>query len=355
MSSYPENFNEEYTSFLNNLIHLFPNNDVLNSVSNETVDERYSRLIILISTLDNQTNFNNFVKSKIKTFSHKETDKQKISESLFGKNLSLKKIFNNQDDTIKLLLWNHLHRLVYIVYQNENNSTTDKNKLERISRLKELQKSTASKKMDPKETLQSFLKTDNLNTSTNEMINDIFSSFEGSLTGKNPLENIFNISNLITDKYKDKIENGDIDLNSLLDGLQTNLPGMENMKSMIDPILKMQGQPEEPKETVIMDENFSTADVDLGKQEELSQPALGNMLKAIDSTGLMNMLGSSGGGFPDLGNQTEGIGKFMGMLSKLQNVDSNNPDEVTNIFKNELGLDVDKLNEQMAKMMNQNQ
>lgn len=354
MSSYPEHFNEEYSSFLNNLIHLFPNNEVLNNITNETIDERYTRIIILISTLDNQANFNNFVKSKIKTFSHKEVDKQKISESLFGKNLSLKKIFNNQDDSIKLLLWNHLHRLVYIVYQNENKDTADKNKVERITRLKELQKTTTTKKIDPKETLQSFLKTDNLNTSTNDMINDIFSSFEGSLSGKNPLENIFNISNLISDKYKDKIENGDIDLNSLLDGLQTNLPGMENMKSMIDPILKMQGQPEEPKETVIMDENFSTADVDLGKQEELSQPALGNMLKAIDSTGLMNMLGSGSAGLPELGNQTEGIGKFMGMLSKLQNVDNNNPDELTNIFKNELGLDVDKLNEQMAKMMNQN-
>ena len=31
------------------------------------------------------------------------------------------------------------------------------------------------------------------------------------------------------------------------------------------------------------------------------------------------------------------------MLSKLQNVDSSNPDEVTNIFKNDNGLDVDKI------------
>lgn len=36
------------------------------------------------------------------------------------------------------------------------------------------------------------------------------------------------------------------------------------------------------------------------------------------------------------------------MLSKLENVDNNNSDEVTNIFKNKMELAIDKLNEQMV-------
>lgn len=347
MSLFLEKFNTEYSSFLNNLNHLFSNNEILQSVNNETDDAKYSRIKKLVNTFINQNDFNNFAKSKIKVFSHKEKNTIKISESVFGKDLSLKKIFNNQSDIIKDLLWKQLHRLVLCVLENEN--LTDTQSISRIARLKELLKESVSK-LDPKETLHNLLKTDKLNNSTNNMINDIFSSFEASTTGKNPLENIFNISNIISDKYKDKIENGEINLNNLLDELQHNLPGMENMKSMIDPILKMQGKPEEPVEPVIIDENFSTGDVQMGKQEEAGPPAIKTMLNALDSTGLMDMLNKGG----NSEGQPEGIGKFMSMLTKLQNVDSSNSDEITNIFKNDLGLDMDKINEQMTKMMNSN-
>ena len=53
------------------------------------------------------------------------------------------------------------------------------------------------------------------------------------MNGKNPLDNLLNISSIIGEKYKDRIDNGEIDLNGLLGGLQNNLPGMDGMKKMI--------------------------------------------------------------------------------------------------------------------------
>jgi hypothetical protein len=350
---YPDNLYNEYSSFYNNLTHLFQNNDFLESIKDEDQTQYVIRVNNLIKTLKNQVNFNNFAKSKIKVFSHKESDTLHISESLFGKNLSLKKIFNNQNEMIKDLLWSQLHRMVLYELEQQNKPLKDKNIYERIEKLKPIQKKLSS---DPRDAFKSILKTDNLNDSTNNLINDIFSSFENSGSGKNPLDNLLNISSVIGEKYKDKIDNGEIDLNSLLGGLQNNLPGMEGMKKMMEPLMNMvQSKPEEPKETVIIDENFSTADIEIGKQEESSQPMFGNMLKSLDSTGILNMIkGGIGGGAGGLGGlgtdgANEGIGKLLNTLTNL-NLDDPNLEDT---LKNDLGIDMTQISEQMSKILQQ--
>jgi hypothetical protein len=340
---YPTNLYNEYSSFYNNLIHIFPNNDFLESIRNEEQTQYVIRVNSLIKSLKSQVNFNNFAKSKIKVFSHKDADTIIISESLFGKNLSLKKILNNQDDSIKDLLWNQLHRMVLYELQEQNKTLKDKNVDERIEKLKPIQKKLTT---DPRVAFKTLLKTDDLNSSTNNLINDIFSSFEDSMNGKNPLDNLLNISSVIGEKYKDKIENGEIDLNGLLGGLQNNLPGMDGMKKMMEPLMKMVQTPEEePKETVVIDENFSTANIDIGKQDEISQPMFGNMLKSLDSTGLLNMMKTQDG------KENEGMSKLFSTLSNLKLDDPN----LETTLKNNLGLDMSQISEQMSKILQQNQ
>jgi hypothetical protein len=317
----------EYNQLFDTIQKMFPDIELTSNIS---------RVDLLVNSLKNQTNFNLFLKSKIKVFSHKENDTTKISESLFGKSLTLKKIFNNQDDNVKYVLWTFLHRIV--LFKLESFENPDKNTLDRIQQLKDVLTPTKKLDIDPKETFKNLLKTDQLNTETNDLINDIFGSFENSLNSTNPLDNLLNISSTIGEKYKDQIENGDIDLNQLLDGLQNNLPGMGNMKKMIEPLIGMvkNEQTIEP-EKVIIDENFSTANVDLGKQEENNnQFMLGNMLKTFS---------------PDLLNNN----KLFGALNKLQNMNpQSTTDDISELFKNDLGMDINEITEQMNQMLEKN-
>jgi hypothetical protein len=112
----------------------------------------------------------------------------------------------------------------------------------------------------------------------------------------------------------------------------------------------VQTQVEEPKETVVIDENFSTANIDIGKQEENAQPMFGNMLKSLDSTGILNML-KSNNGLGQNAEGTEGLGKLFNTLSKLQLDDPN----LETTLKNDLGLDMTQISEQMNKMLQQSQ
>ena len=140
-------------------------------------------------------------------------------------------------------------------------------------------------------------------------------------------------------------------INGLVNNLKNNVPGMENMKNIIDPLLKMDGLgsfvggDNEPKEKVIIDENFSTANVDIGIEEESSKPVIGNMLKAVDGTGILNMLS---------GEQSQSFTKLFDIVNKLKETDIGNKDELNKVFKNELGIDVDKINQEMSAIMQKN-
>ena len=80
-----------------------------------------------------QEYFDIFVDSKIKLFSHKDDETKKLSESLLGEELSLKKIFNNRDDNTKNVLWHYLH-LMYLMVESAQKKQ-NKEKIKKISKL----------------------------------------------------------------------------------------------------------------------------------------------------------------------------------------------------------------------------
>ncbi len=348
MSFYPENLYNQFNNFIVILNELLPNNEIILSLSNET-EQKILRVQKLSKSLVSNANFNNFCKSKIKVFSHKENDTLLISESMFGSQLSLKKIFNNQPDDIKEKLWLNLHKLVLFYLEQEYVSSPNKQLEEKINKLNDCLINKVLKLDQAKKNIQSLFNTDQLNNTTNDMINDIFQSFESAMTGKNTMENIFNLSNELTHKYEDKIKNGEIDFNGLLDTLKTKVPGMENMKNIIDPLLKMTEPAVEP---VIIDENFSTANIDIGKQEETTEkPIMTNMLKMMsgfsgdNSNGLMNLFS---------GEEGQNFGKLMDVVNKLKDTDFDNKEAISNIFKNDLGLDINKISQDMPSFVNIN-
>ena len=346
MSFYPENIHNEFNNFIINLNEILPNNQIVLSLVNETAEQRITRIQKLYKSLNLSVNFNNFCKSKIKVFSHKDNDTNIISESLFGSQLPLKKIFNNQPDKIKENLWLNLHKILKLYLDQEFISTPSKQLEERNNRLKQCLVNKVLKLDQTKKSIQSLFQTDKLNEPTNNMINDIFKSFEDVMTGKNTMENILNLSGELTKKYENKINSGEIDFNGLIDSLKTNVPGMENMKNIIDPLLKMTGtsEPEQQLEPVVIDENFSTSNVEIGKLEEVNnQPVLGNMLNMVNNSGLLNMLS---------GDEANNFTKLFDVVNKLKETGLDNREEINNIFKNDLGLDVDKINQEMASYIN---
>jgi len=343
-----DNLIHQFSEFVSHLNQVFVNIHILEVVTNETNEQKFSRVKKLNDTIDTTTNFNYLLKNKIKLFSHKEKDTLKISESLFGSDLSLKKIFNNQEETVKLILWKDLQKIVlsyneYLLLSNADDKLIN----DKINKLKTNLESvnTVETLTDPKESINKILNTSNLNETTNDMINDIFTNFESILNNKdenaNPFGNILEISKTITEKYKDKIENGEIKLDDLLKNM-TNLPGMENMGNIVEMLTQQfSGAKEQPKETVIIDENFSTATIEQGSiNEEKSGLNVASLLKTMDSLGL------SGGG----GNQNgPDLSKIMGIFNKLGDI--KDPVQLNNMFQDELGIDMNKFTEEISKSL----
>jgi hypothetical protein len=253
--------------------------------------------------------------------------------------LSLKKIFNNQEETIKLVLWKDIRNLL-LAYNEEllKNDLTNKSLLEKISKLKE-----PSPMLNPKDSINKILNTANLNDTTNSMINDIFGSFENSINnpGNNPFANIMEIGQVITEKYKDDIESGKINLDDLLKNM-TQLPGMENMGNMVDMLTKQMGSTTAPAEKVVIDENFSTSIVPQGENKDNEAGMnVASLLKTMDSLGGLNN--------PLLGGQEPDMNKLMGLFSKLGQTED--PSQLNNIFQNELGIDMNKFTQEMGKVL----
>lgn len=353
MNFFPENLTSEFELFISNLLILYPNEPTLTNILNETLEQKIERIKCLNNSLNLLTNFNNFCKSKIKVFSHKDNSTLKISESFFGKDFSLKKIFNNQPEEMKNKLWLNLHKLLLIILEEDIKLQPSKQLEDKINKIRETILNKNLKIDQTKKSIHQLFQTDKLNATTNNMIDDIFKSFENAMTGNNTMENILNLSSELSQKYEDKINNGEIDLNGLVDNLKNNIPEMGNIKNIIDPLLKMDGlglglgltNNTEPVEKVIIDENFSTANIEIGQNtenNETSKPIIGNMLKAVNSTGLLGMLS---------GEQSQSLGKLFDVVNKLKDTGMDNKEELNNIFKNELGLDVDKINHEMATLL----
>jgi hypothetical protein len=342
-------FSSNYSSFISHIKNVFPDNAFFESLLNETLEQQLNRVKKLNDSLNNTTLFNYFLKNKIKLFSHKEKDTTIVSESMFGSEVTLKKIFNNQDEEVKLLFWTDLKYL--LLSYNKHVLLTNPDDKKAQDRVEKLEVDSIKQVINPKEGLNKILKTENLNETTNNMINDIFSTFEKTVSepGSNPFANIMQISQIISEKYKSNIESGEVNLDDLLSNM-TGLPGMENMGGLIGSLTKqMQPANTEPAEKVIIDENFSTAIVPKGEQkEESSNVNVGELLKTMDSLGALGLGNPLMGGVAD----ENGMGKLMDVFGKLSN--TSDPSQLNQIMENDLGIDMSKFTDEMAKALGKN-
>ena len=61
------------------------------------------------------------------------------------------------------------------------------------------------------------------------MIDEIINCFEELLNNPNSISEIFKISHKISNKYGNKIKNGNIQIDKILESIMSKIPGMGNM------------------------------------------------------------------------------------------------------------------------------
>lgn len=381
---------ECFNNFIKHLKMIYKDEEVqktLDTINNYTDDKKMYNGLLFTSLLDD-INFDLLVTSKIKLFSHKNPKNLEISESLFGKELCIKNLLNNQSEEIKKIIWFNLQSIYYTIEKTKSEDIQDMNKIKIIHKLiyNEDQPSKNKFNISPEDTknkLQEMLDV-SVNDETSGMIDDIIKSFETILNnpkGNNPLNGIMDISQKISVKYGEKISNGDIEIDKLMSSITKKVPGLDkmmsgmgsedgsvNIKDMMGGMMGgLSGEKKEPKEKILIDENFSTSIVDVGVIEEKSANGfkIGNILKMADQFGVLPGPGKKSeksGNEPNENNNElpnlEGmpnLGKIMEIMQKLDKSSStgdaeNLKEEMNTFLKNDLGIDMNDFTQQMEEM-----
>ncbi len=305
-----------YNQFLDEIKGL--NHDISSYTDNP--EKRLERFYMV---LDKDDLFYLFSMAKIKVFSAKTVETHEVSVSLFGESLTLKHIFNNQTDDVKNTLWVLLFNL-YIQLEKHYNSHSN-----RIQVLKENMKKLRNETFDKEkaEKFKNMLNKD-VNPSTSNMLEEIIGSFQDVISNKgNPFDNIMGITEKITSKYGKMIEKGEIEIDKILSGM-TNVIG-----SSVNEVAK------EAEAPVIIDDNFSTSNVEVGKEEEEEESGgfnLKSLSKFMPLTNIMNKLGSI---------------KTPDDIASIKN-------EMDSFMKTELNMDMsqytDQINEMQQRLSNMN-
>ena len=351
-----ESFLVEYSKFLDQLLKLFSKSEMLPELNHckelkqESESEKIARGLCFYISLEEADLFDSFCNKKITIFSSKNEDTNKISNSLLGEELPLKKLINKQSERTKDVVWNFLHTF-YTLFEMSENNREDRvlSSKKNISNYEDNTKSLLDEKSRTPDISKKIIDMD-LNDSTSSMINDIIGSFESNLknsnTSENPFSNILEITNQIADKYTDKIDSGEIELDKLLDSMKEKLPGINNLVSELGLSTdSLKSQPKEEKEITIIDENFSTDSVQLGveggdsKKSSLmsglgminklqNDPSIKKMLSMVNnmdggSEGLLDIL-KSGDGTDGVMNMLKGTEGSEGLLDVLRNVEGIN-------------------------------
>lgn len=255
MTQNTENISKIFNSFCDKVLQIYKDDETISStvtsVQSLSNDDKVVLVNHFIKSLDAiPEGYSLLENKKTKLFSSKEEETYTLSCSLFGKDVTLKKIFNNLEGKERDYLWLSLKILV------------DSKRTKKVK--------------------NSILNLD-VDENTNGMIEDIVTEFKSAMdtsdgSQANPLAAIMGVTNTITSKYKSKLESGEIQLDSLMEDLTSKMPGVKNMMEQMaggaeggglgDLASMMGGMGEKPKDTVIMDEHFSTADVVLGDDKE---------------------------------------------------------------------------------------
>jgi hypothetical protein len=401
---------QNYDQLIEQLLYLSSevvDKKVLANLHSETKDKKWIRGINFSQLLKDDL-LDLFIESKIKLFSHKEENTKLVSEVLFGHEMSLKKVFNNKEDSVKVVLWSYLHLMVLMIELAQKKK--NKEKIKKITKVveenvaetekckKQVEISNKIGGKDPKNMIKDMLGVE-VNEQTNDMVADIVNSFEHSLQGganTNPIAGILEISRKISEKYQDKITSGDIQLEKLMEGIQKTIPGMDKilggengmsdmmknmmggeggdmanmMKNMMggkggggmaDMMKGMMGGAagglfgkEPKKETVIIDENFSTSNVDVGVIKEGANINIGKMLNVANSLGVIPSFKSESEGSASSGQPN--IMELFGMMKGINNIKTKEEaselkSKVDNFIETKLGLDMSKISKDMEKML----
>jgi hypothetical protein len=344
-----------YNNFVNLLDFIFPyeetkeNLAVIKSFSDE---EKVNRGIAFANSF-NDDNFSLFLKKKLKVFSHKHQNTQQISESLFGVDFCLKNLLNNQSDDIKNNIWVNLHTLYLYSEQLK-----EEPKAERLLLLKslDLKLPAGAEDTNIKNKLHEILDVD-VNKETNDMINEIIETFETTLknTDENPMAKVMELSQQISSKYTDKINNGDIELDKLMQSIIKKMPGMEKMMPGMEKMMSGFTDKKGKKERIIMDENFSTALVEAPElKDEKTKFVIGDALKTANQMGILggNTPGKPGlPAMPDMSDimnmmKGEGMSKMVEKMMKSQGSGQDMHKMMEEMMKSE---DMNKMVEQLMK------
>ena len=380
MITFSEDINTSYKNLVIAIESIFKTKFI--ELDNISSDDIITNCDIFYNLLDNDKLYLLFVNNKIKVFSSKDSDTNTLSASLFTEKLLLKNIFNNQDEMNKLILWDSLLNLYYSIEKNNQN---------RKDRLEELTNKFNQIKMKLSKHVKEQILPDNINNTTTNMVSDIIGSFQDLVSdNKNPFENIMGITTKISEKYYKDIEDGNIEVDKLLKNMP--LPGkdknmnmedimsgdmMKNMGDMMGKMMGgdgenmgdmmgkmmggdgenmmgdmmgnmmkgMMGDKKEEKEPTLIDDNFSTADIDVG-QDELEKKGkgmIGNMMNMANNIPSMD-------GMP-------GLGELGGMMKDLTsgNIDADNLEnmkgKMDNFMEKTLGVDISEFNKNMENLV----
>ena len=354
---YQKQYDEKYSEFVDQILKLYPNqnSDVYKCVKQiNSIDQQEKRDCGLKFTeLINKstTNKNLLLNRKIKLFSSKTDDNKKISYALL-KFIPLKKLLNGNNVTneVRDIIWDYILLLyVFSELSSKDKGNIDKNLIKQIlhsvndsskknsdttTTENTVKKEVATKTIsnDPK---QNILNLD-CNKETNKMINDIVGMFQNNLENDdndgNPFKNIVEVTKKITEQYQGKIENGDIDLDSLLKNIQGSMPNLPN--------LNLDGKSEDEIKHII-DENFSTADVNVGeaKKNEKSGFDMSQMMGMMKN--LNETLGSGGEGMGGLSKMMESLGGMKMPENEEEAVAHS--EKMRNILQKDFNMDLSEL------------
>ena len=151
------------------------NMDSFSELSNK---EKSNALLRFYDSFEDQDIFTLFTNSKIKVFSSKTEETHNVSTSLFGEEMSLKRFFNNQTDLIKSKLWKSLFKLYTDI---ESSRVLIVNQESRQDRLDSLNNSMSNSIKNLSDKVKSGILNVDVNSTTNNMIDDIVGSFQNIL------------------------------------------------------------------------------------------------------------------------------------------------------------------------------
>lgn len=378
---------ELYQNYVKN-IEIFLNID-LSEYKDLSEDIINSRVNTFMNCLNDSNLFLLFASCKVKVFSSKSENTRLLSESLFTETLLLKNLFNNQKEDVKYRSWYNILNF-YLQLEKLND-----NREERVELLQEKLEKIIN---DEKNSIKSSLLSSNVNETTTNMLDDIVGSFQDVVgDNQNPFENIMGITQKISQKYFKDIENGNIEIDKVLKDITGTLGGAEgmteatkameqmmggegslpNITGMMENLTKgglgsmLGGKKKEVSQPTIIDETFSTANVEQGEEKEEKRgpniasmaknlSGMGDMMKGFSGMGDM-MKGLTGSGNDedsedmDLGKLQEQMSSMMGGLTSMMG--DTNPelketmDKVLGGLNDPENMDVDSLQEQMNSMM----